>query len=109
MGISAVIDSNGRVLRPTSVATEKDPRSWQIPAGGQASELPVGEWSDFKQVSGVLTAAIPIDDRLSLYAAWGDWLPGVCWLVVAGALLWSWRPRRNPLVKSPEVNGAAGA
>jgi apolipoprotein N-acyltransferase len=109
MGISAVIDSNGRVLRPTSVATEKDPHSWQIPAGGQASELPVDDWSDFKQVSGVLTASIPIDDRLSLYAVWGDWLPGVCWLVVAGALLWSWRPRRNPFVKSPEVNGAAGA
>jgi apolipoprotein N-acyltransferase len=108
MGISGVIDSNGRVLRPVSVTKQKDPHSWEIPARGQASDLPVAEWSDYKKVSGVVTATIPIDHRVSLYSLWGDWLPAACWLLVAAALLWSWLRRKFP-ARSPEVNGVVGA
>jgi apolipoprotein N-acyltransferase len=72
MGISAVIDGNGRVIA-----------------------LPGSSWAQSKKIATVLTASIPIDQRTSLYARWGDWLPGSCWLTLAGGLVWSmvW-PRR---------------
>jgi apolipoprotein N-acyltransferase len=76
MGISAMIDSNGRVVA-----------------------LPGPTWARSKKMSAVLTANIPIDNRASLYARWGDWLPAACWLVIGGGLLWgtSWviRQRRE--------------
>jgi apolipoprotein N-acyltransferase len=59
MGISAVIDPDGRVVAAAP-----------------------------KQVEAVVTAAVPIDDRGSPYARLGDWLPGACWaLIVAGVLV----------------------
>ena len=64
MGISAVIDGSGRVVA-----------------------VPGPTWRESKKVEAVLTAAIPIDRRSSRYAAWGDWLPWGCWLVVGGALV----------------------
>ena len=35
----------------------------------------------------MLLATVPIDDRVSLYARWGDWLPWSCWGLVLGAFL----------------------
>ncbi len=85
MGISAVIDGNGRVLQP-----REQPRSdpgvfpqfhlWKIDRDSPA--LPVAEWHEYTKVAGVLLAEIPLDDRQSLYARWGDWLPWSCWLAV---------------------------
>jgi apolipoprotein N-acyltransferase len=86
MGISAVIDGNGRVLAPVLAGTYKDLHRWEIPFGS-ATELPMSQWRDFKQVQGVLTATIPIDRRTSLYALWGDWLPCGCWLLVGAGLV----------------------
>jgi apolipoprotein N-acyltransferase len=64
MGISAVIDANGRIVA-----------------------LPGPTWSTSKKIPGVVDAVIPIDNRTSFYAAWGDWLPWSCWLVVMGGLV----------------------
>jgi apolipoprotein N-acyltransferase len=90
MGISAVIDGNGRVLEPRTVQTIDNMKVWEIPADpNPAPELPVSRWSEFKKVQGVLLASVPVDHRGSLYARWGDWLPWVCWLVVAAGLSWS--------------------
>lgn len=104
MGVSAVIDPNGRVLAPKLLATgnfppsaseegteESDPNRetfqiWEVPAEG-AEALPPGRWQEFKKVAGVLTAVVPVDRRTSLYAAWGDWLPWACWLVLGAGLL----------------------
>ena len=36
---------------------------------------------------GVLLATVPIDDRNSLYARWGDWLPWTCWGLLAALLV----------------------
>jgi apolipoprotein N-acyltransferase len=55
MGISAVIDGNGRVVN-----------------------LPGPTWRDSKKVATVLTATVPIDRRRTLYAALGDWLAWSC-------------------------------
>ncbi len=95
MGISALIDGNGRVLKPTLLTNRNSP-VWQVPfrwEGG--SDLPVSEWSDYKKTWGVLVADIPLDSRTSLYSRWGDWLPGVCWAVVGVGLAWAWVRRRR--------------
>ena len=86
MGISAVIDGNGRVLAPAEVGREGEVRLWDLDKGGGA-ELPVARWHEFKKVPGVLFAVIPLDDRTSLYARFGDWLPLGCWAVLGLALL----------------------
>ncbi len=88
MGISAVIDSNGRVLEPTVLESKGGAKSWAVMGRDyDAPSLSVGRWSEFKQVHGVLSAQVPIDGRDSLYARWGDWLPIGCWLVVGGGWL----------------------
>jgi apolipoprotein N-acyltransferase len=110
MGISAVIDGNGRVLQPETrplpakeaedalrKAGHRDPlpRVWEIPAEA-AGELPVSRWGEFKKVAGILLASLPVDDRTSLYATWGDWLPWGCWLALGGlGLLGIVRPVRS--------------
>jgi apolipoprotein N-acyltransferase len=91
MGISAVIDSNGRVLRPESLPlpdpkTSRDNNVWMVPMRrGGTVELPVSQWHEYKKTAGVLLAIIPIDHRVSLYARWGDWLPWSCWGLLGAA------------------------
>lgn len=55
MGISAVIDGNGRVIA-----------------------LPGDSWASSKGVTGIVDARVPIDHRFSLYVWWGDVLPSAC-------------------------------
>jgi apolipoprotein N-acyltransferase len=99
MGISAVIDPNGRVLAPQLVGTVRrnghEAPLWEVRTEkGQVADLPLSRWGEFKKVHGVLTAVVPIDTRSSLYAAWGDWLPGLCWLgLIVGLVGTVWRPR----------------
>jgi apolipoprotein N-acyltransferase len=75
MGISAVIDSNGRVLAP-SEREEAGVLLWEVHDG--AGELAVSHWHEYKKIAGVLLAAIPLDSRSSLYARWGDWFAAGC-------------------------------
>jgi apolipoprotein N-acyltransferase len=86
MGISAVIDGNGRILRPTELPPPGEPHTWKIT---DAEELPVAEWSAFKDSAGVILAWIPLDRRASWYAANGDWFAGTCLGLVLAAALWS--------------------
>jgi apolipoprotein N-acyltransferase len=100
MGISAVIDGNGRVLQPRELP-RPDPRVnpafhiWLASRQNDATELPVAQWRDYKKVAGVLLAVVPLDERVSLYARWGDWLPWSCWLILAGVLVLTWLRRRG--------------
>ncbi|HVL16286.1 MAG TPA: apolipoprotein N-acyltransferase [Gemmata sp.] len=64
MGVSGVIDSDGRVVA-----------------------IPGETWSQSKKVEGVVSAEVPIDARGSLYATLGDWVPAACWAVVAVGLV----------------------
>jgi apolipoprotein N-acyltransferase len=64
MGISAVIDGNGRVVA-----------------------LPGPTWQKSKGLMAVVKAPIPLDDRKSLFAWTGDWLPWLCWAGIAGGLV----------------------
>ncbi len=116
MGISAVIDGNGRVLRPQPLAhppaapgqegPAPDAAVWLVPPRPeQQTELPVAEWGQYKKVPGVLLAAIPIDRRVSLYARWGDWLPGACWAVILVGIGWAMvRPGRIAKPQAAEAD-----
>jgi apolipoprotein N-acyltransferase len=93
MGISAVIDSNGRVLAPQDRPCPDrwrglDFHVWEVSMPhGESAELPLSQWHEYKKVAGVLLADVPIDDRMSLYARCGDWLPWSCWLLLAAAAI----------------------
>jgi apolipoprotein N-acyltransferase len=121
MGISAVIDSNGRVLAPQelprpdqlgvlgfnalngslaglpwwALATADWPGApvWCLPES--PVELRPSQWSAYKKVPGILVGAIPLDERTSLYARLGDWLPWGCWLLVGGVFITGWLRRKS--------------
>lgn len=114
MGVSAIIDPNGRVLKPNTPesfhfgADEKAPaddqpkeimNSWQFfDRGAAPQDLPTSEWRLYKKTAGVLAINVPIDKRTSYYALLGDWLPLSCWGIVAAAvILGGWR-RTRPLI-----------
>lgn len=109
MGISAVIDGNGRVRQSDQgylVKSDGKGTLWnwvhnKLLLGDQplSGEVPVARWHEFKKAAGVLLTPIPIDDRTSLYARWGDWFPQGCWLVlVLGVLVGI---RRSPPRAAP--------
>jgi apolipoprotein N-acyltransferase len=105
MGISAVIDGNGRVLAPRSVqpppgAQPPGVQVWTAEATPGAPGLAVEQWGNFKKVPGVLLAVVPLDDRMSLYARWGDWLPWACGVLVGLGLCWT--VRRSRLRQKPQ-------
>jgi apolipoprotein N-acyltransferase len=97
MGITAIIDGNGRVLRPEEVPPPSEPHTWKI---GDAEDLPVAEWSSYKKTSGVLLARVPLDTRESFYAKSGDVMPSACCVLVGGVMLWSFARRRRSAVPS---------
>jgi apolipoprotein N-acyltransferase len=103
MGISAVIDPNGRVLQPQSIETLTEPETGETRIWRLSSEkdrilaMSPPRWAEFKKIPGVLLAELPIDSRTSLYAQWGDWLPWTCCGFLAGAILLGWfRPALQP-------------
>ncbi len=76
MGISGVIDSNGRVVA-----------------------LSGPTWHDAKKIATTVTANVPIDHRTSIYARVGDWLPvGCSTIVVLGLLLGITQRKDRPTV-----------
>jgi apolipoprotein N-acyltransferase len=88
MGVSAVVDSNGRVLQPQRIAesgrTKLPFAEWAVQ---DKHYLPASDWGRFKKVAGVLTVTVPIDSRSSFYALHGDWLPWLCWLIIGLGLI----------------------
>jgi apolipoprotein N-acyltransferase len=113
MGVSALIDGNGQVHAPRLVregtVAGAELKAWEVSAKEEA--LPVGRWAEFKKVAGVLTAVVPLDDRSSLYAELGDWLPAACWGLVGLGLAWGVTARllRARAVTAAGTAPAAGA
>ncbi len=96
MGISAVIDSNGKVLEPRLFGRSGPYQSWEVvELNGKVPELPTGRWREFKKVAGVVGATIPMDSRTSLYSYLGDWLPWTCWAVIGVGIVISIRRARS--------------
>lgn len=88
MGISAIVDANGRVLAPA--ADTSDVPLWTVPE--RAGGLSLSRWSEFRKRAGVIVGTVPVDSRTSVYARYGDWLPGVLFLILAVTFPW----RRGP-------------
>jgi apolipoprotein N-acyltransferase len=93
MGISAIIDSNGRVLAPRLAAEVKGIPVWEIPDHAEA--LPVSRWHEYKKVAGVLLGRVPVDGRGSFYAEWGDCFAMACGGLLLAALVGSSRRRKE--------------
>lgn len=89
MGVSAVIDGNGRVLKPEDMKNDGRFNEWVVPERDSSGrdDLPQRDWQQYKKVAGILTATVPIDNRPSLYAYYGDWLPWLCWLIIGVGLV----------------------
>ena len=65
MGISAIIDPDGRMVA-----------------------LPNAEsWEKSKKISAIVRGEVPIDNSGTLYAYLGDWVPALCWLAVVVGLV----------------------
>ncbi len=102
MGISALIDGNGRVLAPRTTLEQKVPSGigpdtvtaavWEV--GPDSPELPCGRWREYKKTQGVLLATMPLDTRTSFYAQYGNWLPWSCWALLGVCALTAFRRRR---------------
>jgi apolipoprotein N-acyltransferase len=85
MGVSAVIDGNGRVLRPEKFEGPTPPL-WMVKHHlGKPDNLDVSDWHKFKMQQLVLMTYVPIDNRTSFYAIAGDWLPIGTWAMLVGA------------------------
>ena len=70
MGISGIIDADGRIVK-----------------------IPNDDWSKSKKVATVVNGIVPIDHRESIYADYvRDGLPLVCWLMMLVGL-WRGKPR----------------
>jgi apolipoprotein N-acyltransferase len=107
MGISAVIDGNGRVLEPRQFSAD-EPALWSIVDDmGRWKELPAAAWSKFKKSALVVKAVVPLDRRGSFYARVGDVLPIGCCLglgiALAPGLVSSLR--RVPRPRGPTARG----
>jgi apolipoprotein N-acyltransferase len=99
MGISAIIDANGRVLRPGArEIVDGDIHLWSLP-DGRTSRLPLGQWGDFKKCAGVLTGRIPLDHRATWLPVAGLYLPEACWCAILACLAW---PLTRPRTRQPE-------
>jgi apolipoprotein N-acyltransferase len=85
MGVSAVIDADGRVVALPHQA-HREPGRTILEDRIALDEHPQTGWTESKKVEGIVTAAVPIDTRASLYAQLGDWVPAGCWFVAALAL-----------------------
>jgi apolipoprotein N-acyltransferase len=98
MGVSAIIDGNGRVSapQPPESGPASEGRVWEVASGKDVTEWPAFKWHRLKKISAVVTGRIPIDKRFSFYARAGDWFPWTCWVLVGlGLALSSLRPART--------------
>ena len=68
MGISGVIDANGRVVE--CVQADASRSAWVD--GGMGRSLPTNEWGKFKKTACVIVTEVPLDSRGSFYARNGD-------------------------------------
>ena len=88
--------ANIKVNQTTNIATFVDTNNAVLGAFTLPPRpvRPAGTWAASKKTAGIVRCVVPIDDRMSVYAAAGDWLPGLCWAVVAIGLVGPWVRQR---------------
>lgn len=96
-GISAFIDSSGRIRQPehfqlmteetaTTIAEFKEVASMIDPETGKR----------YRQVSAMLCAQVPLDGRSTIYVKWGDWFGWLASIIVILAVMRGLLNRRRP-------------
>jgi apolipoprotein N-acyltransferase len=96
MGVSALIDGNGRILKPTPYPGTSPPVWLHAQELGHIPDFAVSDWHKFKKTAGILKATVPIDDRSSFYVLAGDWVPIGCWAALLGGAGWAyWRRKKT--------------
>jgi apolipoprotein N-acyltransferase len=102
MGISAIVDSSGRVLHVTQVNSGRGQLGevWRVDDRSGAS-WPTDEWHRLKKVAAVLEGQLPLDRRSSVYARFGEWLPALCGVITSLGIVWSYVPWWRRLL--PEI------
>jgi apolipoprotein N-acyltransferase len=105
MGVSAVIDPNGRVMKPVFYEGSDAPlKGTDKPSppvfilkeeNGRVPSLQLADWKHFKKRQMVIAASVPIDNRASLYSMTGDVLPITCWAALIGTTAWAFARRRQ--------------
>ena len=90
-GISAIIDGDGIVVDP-EVFIDGDADG---PGQGRTSmrDPKTGRWH--KQLNAALVHTVPLDDRTSLYVAYGDWFAGSCLALTIFVFLGVFLPHRS--------------
>ncbi|MFQ3593251.1 MAG: apolipoprotein N-acyltransferase, partial [Gemmataceae bacterium] len=100
MGISAIIDSNGRVLY-SEREMQGDFALWRVTEPARA--LPISRWPSYRVQPGVVVGRVPLDERGSLYVWWGDSGVLLAGLGLLGLLAWS-----RPVPHNPDVGKCPG-
>ncbi len=83
MGQSAVIDGDGKIVEMAGLLEDG--------------------WEASKGESRALVVEIPLDTRVSVYAAVGDWVPLLCWVGMIAAFVTLWVARRRAKVTAPKL------
>jgi len=78
MGISAIIDPDGRMV-----------------------VLPNDSWAKSKKVQAIVRGDVPIDRTGTLYAYIGDWVPALCWFIILTGLILIRTPRFRTPASTP--------
>lgn len=95
-GISAFIDSFGRIRQPEHFQLMSEETATTIAEFTQVDSMIDPETGKYyRQVSAMLCAQLPLDGRPTLYLAWGDWFGWLVSLISAGAVVQGFRSRRR--------------
>lgn len=95
-GISAFIDSSGRIRDPEHflIMTSSKGIDGEFKQVDSMIDEDTGRW--FRECSGVLTGQLPLDGRHSIYLQYGDWFAMLCSGLVLALCIRSFVKPRNP-------------
>lgn len=103
-GISAFIDSSGRIREPETIMVLDSETKKMTPLESMFDD----SGNRRRQMNAMLCGQIPLDGRSSLYLAWGDWFPILCTILTAvGLFLSRMQPTMTPSAPDgdPQVTG----
>ena len=95
VGPRAEVFQHYAAMLTRTVTGEPDLLTVVKPMVRTVKELPDYEWSTSKKTVAIVTGEVPLDSRGSFYALAGDWVPGVCWVLVFAGLGYArWRSKQ---------------
>ncbi|MDG2130881.1 MAG: apolipoprotein N-acyltransferase [Fuerstiella sp.] len=93
-GISAFIDSAGRIRQPEHFLLMNQESAGLVAEFEKAESMTdplTGQW--YRQRSGVMVGQVPLDGRLSIYVRFGDWFAMLCSVGAAVSMAAGYRKR----------------